>query len=95
MPADRKGTLHITSSVDDTQQYLAVSVKDNGVGIEESKLVQIFEPFFTTKSVSKGTGLGLSISYGIVQQHAGALTAHNLPHGGARFVLELPLALAA
>ncbi len=68
---------------------------DNGPGIAPEHMQRVFEPFFTTKSVSKGTGLGLSISYGIVQQHAGALTAHNLPHGGARFVLELPLALAA
>ena len=65
---------------------------DNGPGIAPEHMHRIFEPFFTTKSVSKGTGLGLSISYGIVQQHAGSLTACNLPGGGARFVLELPLA---
>lgn len=81
--------LHITSAQD------AVSVKlcftDNGTGIAPEDLPRIFDPFFTTKSVGKGTGLGLSISYGIVKQHAGQLTAENLPKGGARFTLVLPL----
>ncbi len=65
---------------------------DNGPGIEPAHLSRIFDPFFTTKSVGKGTGLGLSISYGIVEQHGGHLTVENLPQGGARFTLTLPLA---
>lgn len=70
-------------------------LRDNGPGIAEDHLGRIFDPFFTTKPVGKGTGLGLSISYGIVEQHGGALTARNDPQGGAEFVLELPLAMAA
>jgi two-component system sensor histidine kinase HupT/HoxJ len=64
---------------------------DNGPGIAPEHLSRIFDPFFTTKSVGKGTGLGLSISYGIVEQHAGQLSAENLPQGGACFTLVLPL----
>jgi len=91
MPADRKGTLHITSSVDDTQQYLAVSVKDNGVGIEESKLVQIFEPFFTTKKAGEGTGLGLAISAQIMEQHHGRMEVSSVVGEGTTFTLLLPV----
>ncbi|MGP5526154.1 ATP-binding protein [Psychrobacter celer] len=91
MPADRKGTLHITSSVDDTQQYLAVSVKDNGVGIEESKLVQIFEPFFTTKKAGEGTGLGLAISAQIMEQHHGRIEVSSVVGEGTTFTLLLPV----
>ncbi len=91
MPADRKGTLHITSSVDDTQQYLAVSVKDNGVGIEESKLVQIFEPFFTTKKAGEGTGLGLAISAQIMEQHHGHMEVSSVVGEGTTFTLLLPV----
>ena len=64
---------------------------DNGAGIAPEHLSRIFDPFFTTKSVGKGTGLGLSISYGIIEQHAGQLSAENLPQGGAQFTLVLPL----
>lgn len=91
IPADRKGTLHITSSVDDTQQYLAVSVKDNGVGIEESKLVQIFEPFFTTKKAGEGTGLGLAISAQIMEQHHGRMEVSSVVGEGTTFTLLLPV----
>ncbi len=82
--------LHITL----TQQGARVKLNfdDNGPGIAPEHMQRIFEPFFTTKSASKGTGLGLSISYGIVEQHVGTLSARNLPQGGARFTLELPLA---
>ena len=68
-----------------------VRFADNGAGIAPEHLSRIFDPFFTTKSVGKGTGLGLSISYGIVEQHAGQLSAENLPQGGAQFTLVLPL----
>jgi two-component system C4-dicarboxylate transport sensor histidine kinase DctB len=51
----------------------------------------LFEPFFTTKPSGKGLGLGLAISSSIVQAMNGQLTARNLPGGGARFELRLPL----
>jgi two-component system, NtrC family, sensor histidine kinase HupT/HoxJ len=70
---------------------LHLHFRDNGPGIPELHLSRIFDPFFTTKPVGKGTGLGLSISYGIVERHAGRLSAGNAAEGGAEFLLELPL----
>ena len=63
---------------------------DNGAGIASEALDKMFDPFYTTKPVGKGTGLGLSISYGIIERHGGRLSASNLPHGGAEFMLRLP-----
>lgn len=80
--------LHITLDRDATSVKLRFA--DNGTGIAPEHLSRVFDPFFTTKSVGKGTGLGLSISYGIVEQHAGQLTAENLAQGGAQFTLVLP-----
>ena len=81
--------LQITLEQDDAHVHLRFA--DNGPGISADHLSRIFDPFFTTKAVGKGTGLGLSISYGIVEQHAGQLSAENLPQGGAQFTLRLPL----
>ncbi len=69
-----------------------VTVRDNGQGIDEDKLLCVFEPFFTTKPVGKGTGLGLYISYGLAtNQCGGSLEVVNHAAGGAIFTLKLPL----
>ncbi len=62
---------------------------DTGMGITPEALERIFEPFFTTKGV-KGTGLGLFISYGIIERHAGQLTAQSEPGRGATFIVAIP-----
>jgi len=80
--------LRIGASREDN--WVVISLHDNGPGIEPQVMSRIFEPFFTTKPVGKGTGLGLSIGYGIVKRHGGSLSAHNHPQGGAEFVLRLP-----
>jgi signal transduction histidine kinase len=66
-----------------------IGFTDNGPGISAPE--RIFEHFYTTKPVGQGTGLGLSISRAIVQRHAGTIVAGNVPEGGARFTIELPL----
>lgn len=52
---------------------VAVSVLDEGSGINPDDAKRLFEPFFSTKS-TKGTGLGLWISKGIIQKYDGAIS---------------------
>ena len=70
---------------------LEVIVEDNGPGIAPDDFARLFEPFFTTKPPGVGTGLGLAVSRGIVEVHQGTLMAENIPEGGARFTLSLPI----
>ena len=69
-------------------EYVAVSIKDEGVGIPEKILDRIFDPFFTTKQ--QGSGLGLAISYSIVKRHGGRIQARSTIGVGTTFIVLLP-----
>jgi two-component system, NtrC family, sensor kinase len=69
---------------------VVVEIKDTGSGMTPEVQKRIFEPFFTTKPEGTGTGLGLSVSYGIMQSHAGTLSAQSIAGIGSTFRLSLP-----
>lgn len=77
--------------ITDEELEVEISISDSGTGIAEQDLEELFTPFFTTKEVGEGLGLGLSISYRIVTDLGGTIRAQNLPDGGARFIVRLPL----
>jgi two-component system, cell cycle sensor histidine kinase and response regulator CckA len=69
---------------------VAISVKDNGKGMDADTVGHVFEPFFTTKGPGQGTGLGLSIVYGVVQQSGGGIRVESQPGCGTLFEVLLP-----
>ena len=68
--------------------YIAVAVRDQGIGIPQDYITKIFDPFFTTKQ--KGSGLGLASCYSIIANHGGYITAASEPGAGATFTFYLP-----
>ena len=73
--------------------YVAVSIADNGPGIPAEALDKIWAAFYTTKGAVHA-GLGLSATLQILNQIEGKIYASNLPEGGARFELHIPVAAA-
>jgi two-component system, NtrC family, sensor histidine kinase PilS len=71
------------------QEGIAISVSDNGSGVEEKNREKIFEPFFTSRP--DGTGLGLAIVRQTIEEHHGTIAVDTSRRGGARFTLQLPL----
>lgn len=83
-----KGTIWISTKPEGN--FIRISVKDNGVGIEKDDLGRIFDPFYTTKEVGKGVGLGLSISYGIIEEHSGTIKVISEVGKGTEFQILIP-----
>ncbi|NNE94313.1 MAG: response regulator [Verrucomicrobiales bacterium] len=68
--------------------YVVISVRDRGIGIEASKLSRIFDSDFTTKQ--NGTGMGLATCKAIVERHLGAITVSSRVNVGTEFKIFLP-----
>lgn len=68
--------------------YISLTIRDNGCGMDEHTRRKIFEPFFTTKFV--GRGLGLSAAYGIVANHNGWIDVASSPGSGTAVSINLP-----
>ncbi len=69
--------------------FVALSVKDDGTGIEPEARARVFEPYFSTRAT--GTGLGLAIARKIVEDHGGTIRLESEPGEGTEVTIELPL----
>nr|MBK5236264.1 HAMP domain-containing histidine kinase [Clostridium sp.] len=80
--------------VKDKNKFVEISVKDNGIGIEEKDLDIIFDRFKQVdKSLSRnteGTGIGLSLVKSIVTLHGGSIYAESEYGKGSKFTVLLP-----
>lgn len=86
--------LVIRISVTDNNTMWEVSIKDNGIGINEEYHQQVFDVFkrLNSKEMYEGSGIGLAICKKIVEAHGGAISTHSNPAGGCEFRVSLPKA---
>ncbi len=75
------------------QDFVTVSITDNGPGIPRELIDQVTEPFFTTKPMNEGSGLGLATAKGFSEQSGGNLLVESKP-GQTRISLILPATAA-
>ena len=71
-------------------EFICLTVRDTGTGIQPENVRHLFEPFYSTKEVGLGTGLGLATVFGIVQQHRGWIEVVTRPKVGSAFKIFLP-----
>ena len=74
-----------------TGDFVVLSVKDSGSGIDESSTPLIFDPFYSTKEVGRGTGMGLSMVHGIMHNSGGHILLDSLPGMGTTLSLLFPV----
>lgn len=70
--------------------FVRITVRDSGHGMDAETLAHIFEPFYTTKGPGEGTGLGLATVYGVVRQSGGFIAVQSSLGVGTAFDLYFP-----
>lgn len=85
---------NVTVRIRENADYIAVEVRDTGIGIANDHLPFLFDQFFRVKRGEgqkiKGTGLGLSIAKKIVDAHEGSIQVSSELNKGSTFTVLLP-----
>lgn len=92
---DKKmGNATVTGSISD--QMLHLYVDDDGPGVPAEALPKLFDVFYrndpSRKNPKQGSGLGLAIVWKAIERMEGSIRAENLPQGGLRMTINIPLA---
>jgi PAS domain S-box-containing protein len=83
--------IEIVTSLVASRDAVEITVSDSGSGVSRELKERLFLPYFSTKK--RGTGLGLAIVSRIIEDHHGSIRVEENRPVGARFVLELPVAM--
>jgi signal transduction histidine kinase len=83
------GIVALTAMHKEDHKSILIRIDDTGEGFGQKNPEELFQPFVTTKA--RGTGLGLAVSKQIVESLGGSLNLENLPQGGARCSIMLPM----
>ncbi|MBM7871672.1 signal transduction histidine kinase [Clostridium pascui] len=85
----------IEVNIYDKEEFILISVKDNGIGISQDNLKQIFERFKQVgpllSRTHEGSGIGLSMVKSLVEMHDGTISVNSKYGEGTEFIIELPV----
>ncbi len=88
--ADRLRRMPRRDAQVDTGKYVAITVADSGIGMDEETRAHCFDPFFTTKGPFNGTGLGLAGARRLVEGSGGVIRCRSELGVGTTFEIILP-----
>jgi two-component system phosphate regulon sensor histidine kinase PhoR len=84
-----KGTIRMTAR--ETDREIAVSIQDEGIGIDPEELPYIFDPFHRSeRGEREGYGIGLAAAKTIINAHGGQIYVSSEPEKGSIFTLSFP-----
>mmetsp|Transcript_69598 Transcript_69598/g.185293 ORF Transcript_69598/g.185293 Transcript_69598/m.185293 type:complete len:851 (-) Transcript_69598:335-2887(-) len=83
-----KGTVHVSGS--DTKEWVVITVKDTGVGMDPEQMEKICKPFTKFSSSPWGLGLGLAACQEVCDCHGGSIVIQSVEGEGTTVTLRLP-----
>jgi hypothetical protein len=83
--------IEISTALVASNDVVEISIADSGPGVTQELKEKLFLPYFSTKK--RGTGLGLAIVSRIIEDHQGSIRVEENKPAGARFIIELPIAM--
>lgn len=88
----------LDTPADSDHLWVAISVKDSGIGIPKDKQEHIFDRFFQTSTtpavLNQGSGIGLSITREFIKMQGGDIHVDSEPTQGSTFIIQLPIKIA-
>ncbi len=89
--AGEPANLNFVGNIDPTPgKYVKLSVKDNGIGMDDETVKNVFNPLFSTKNGNRSSGFGLSSVLSIVRQSNGYISVRSAKGEGTEFILFFP-----
>jgi len=89
------GKINIKIKLGDSKEFLLLTVKDSGAGIEAAQLKKIFDPYYQVEAGIKqsydGSGVGLALVKELVELHQGSVAVQSKPDEGSSFEIRLPV----
>ncbi len=80
---------HVETRINIEEDFLLITISDNGPGIPDRFADSIFTKAFSTRA--EGTGLGLAIVTSIIEKHKGDIRLNKENREGAQFIIRIPL----
>lgn len=90
MQSHPRTIIEVRAYVDDLDDRLMITVRDDGAGMNEHTLSHAFDPFFSDRPAGRRTGLGLARARRLVDLHGGELLLQSVSGGGTRATVLLP-----
>ncbi len=87
-----KGQLHVHAAFDAYSLRVAVTVTDNGMGMDDETLRRAFDPFFSMRPAGRRRGMGLAKAQRWIEASGGTIKLESRPNQGTRTVILLPAA---
>ncbi len=87
------GQIEIHAALEATSAQVALTISDNGCGMDEQTLKRAFDPFFSAKPAGRRRGMGLAKALRWVESSGGSIRLESRPNQGTRSLVLLPVAV--